>query len=252
MTLEEARARLDVLQKKRSAYDHALGLISYDGVTTAPKGTAMNRAQTMGVLSEELDDRLDDPSAEPLDLDALFGKGARVEADIGCGKGAFACECARLFPGIGILAVETLQNVIVAGCERAAEERLDNIRFVCAGAQYLWRYLPKHSLSRIYLNFSCPFPKSGHESKRLTSPHFLNIFKELLAPDGEIWQKTDTRDFSLGQFEQAGFGLRGVTYDLHSSDREQTDPRAFIITEYERRFIAQGIPINRVEAYLKQ
>ena len=54
MTLEEARARLDALQKKRSAYDHALALISYDGVTTAPKGTAVNRAQTMGVLSEEL------------------------------------------------------------------------------------------------------------------------------------------------------------------------------------------------------
>ena len=54
MTLEEARARLDALQKKRSAYDHALALISYDGVTTAPKGTAVNRAQTMGILSEEL------------------------------------------------------------------------------------------------------------------------------------------------------------------------------------------------------
>ena len=54
MTLEEARAGLDALQKKRSAYDHALGLISYDGLTTAPKGTAANRAQSMGVLSEEL------------------------------------------------------------------------------------------------------------------------------------------------------------------------------------------------------
>ena len=54
MTLEEARVRLDALQKKRSAYDHALALISYDGVTTAPKGTAANRAQSMGVLSEEL------------------------------------------------------------------------------------------------------------------------------------------------------------------------------------------------------
>ena len=54
MTLEEARARLDALQKKLAAYGHALGLLNYDGDTTAPKGTAANRAQSMSVLSEEL------------------------------------------------------------------------------------------------------------------------------------------------------------------------------------------------------
>ena len=54
MTLDEARAALDALQKKISAYDHALSLMSYDGMTGAPKATAQNRAQSMGVLSEEL------------------------------------------------------------------------------------------------------------------------------------------------------------------------------------------------------
>ena len=54
MTLEEARNNLKTLQEKMSAYDHALGLLYYDGVTGAPKGTAANRGQTMGVLSEEL------------------------------------------------------------------------------------------------------------------------------------------------------------------------------------------------------
>ncbi len=54
MTLTEARGKLDALQKKISAYDHALSLMSYDGDTTAPKGTAANRAQSMAVLSEEL------------------------------------------------------------------------------------------------------------------------------------------------------------------------------------------------------
>ena len=54
MTLTEARERLEALQKKLSAYSHAMGLLSYDGVTAAPKGTAANRGQTLGVLSEEL------------------------------------------------------------------------------------------------------------------------------------------------------------------------------------------------------
>lgn len=52
MELEQAKRQLTDLQAKLSAYDHAMGLISYDGETTAPKGTADNRAQTLGILSE--------------------------------------------------------------------------------------------------------------------------------------------------------------------------------------------------------
>ena len=53
MTVTEALKKLDYLQNKMSAYFHAQALISYDGMTTAPKGTAGNRAQTLSVLSEE-------------------------------------------------------------------------------------------------------------------------------------------------------------------------------------------------------
>lgn len=52
MELENARKELMMLQEKMSAYDHAMSLLSYDGDTTAPKGTADNRAHSMGILSE--------------------------------------------------------------------------------------------------------------------------------------------------------------------------------------------------------
>ena len=52
MDLASAREQLITLQEQMSAYDHAMGLISYDGETTAPKGTADNRAHSMGILSE--------------------------------------------------------------------------------------------------------------------------------------------------------------------------------------------------------
>ncbi|MBR7072966.1 MAG: carboxypeptidase M32, partial [Eubacterium sp.] len=52
--LNDAKEKLYALQKKLAAYDHALGLITYDGVTTAPKETAENRAVSLSVLSEEL------------------------------------------------------------------------------------------------------------------------------------------------------------------------------------------------------
>ena len=54
MTIEEARSALMTLQEKIAAYGHAMGVISYDGSTTAPKGTASNRGRSLGVLSEEM------------------------------------------------------------------------------------------------------------------------------------------------------------------------------------------------------
>ena len=53
MELKDALTKLSALQAKMSAYGHAMALIFYDGATTAPKGTAQNRGQTLSVLSEE-------------------------------------------------------------------------------------------------------------------------------------------------------------------------------------------------------
>ena len=52
MNLEQAKQELMNFQEQMSAYDHAMSLISYDGETTAPEGTADNRAHAMGILSE--------------------------------------------------------------------------------------------------------------------------------------------------------------------------------------------------------
>ncbi len=54
MTIEEGLGRLDALQRKICAYNHATGLIYYDGATTAPKGTAANRGETLAILGEEI------------------------------------------------------------------------------------------------------------------------------------------------------------------------------------------------------
>lgn len=54
MNVNDAKDELMRLQRKMAAYDHAMGLIYYDGNTTAPKDTAENRAVSLSVLSEEM------------------------------------------------------------------------------------------------------------------------------------------------------------------------------------------------------
>ena len=184
-----------------------------------------------------------------IDTKALFGNDRPVELEIGCGKGQFVCELAQKHPERNYLAVERSANVLVTACERAMESGLGNVHFLCTNAEYLPRFISNGSISRIYLNFSCPFPKNSYANHRLTAPRFLSIYRELMADGAEIHQKTDNMHFfeySIEQFTACGFALKNVSLDLHRSDFADK-----IVTEYEHRFASQGLPIYRLEAYIK-
>ena len=184
--------------------------------------------------------------ANALDLQTLFGNDHPVELEIGCGKGQFAAELAKRHPERNILAVEVNPNVIVLACEKAKNAELQNLRFLKLGAEKLGVLLPEHSVTRIYLNFSCPFPKKRQAKRRLTHDSFLHIYEKILVPDGEIHQKTDNRilfESSLCAFSRCRFELTAVTLDLHENEPEDN-----IMTEYETRFVSLGQPIYALKA----
>ena len=184
-----------------------------------------------------------------LDFEKIFGNPNPVLLEIGCGKGQFACEYAKRHPEINILAVEKVENVIVQACEKAQSMELNNLYFLQGCAEYLPKYLPENSIEQIFLNFSCPFPKAKYSIHRLTHHNFLEIYKHILKPEGEIHQKTDNMhffEFSIQEFSQNGFALKNISLDLHNSDFEDN-----IVTEYEHRFSSMGMPIYRLEAYMK-
>ncbi len=185
---------------------------------------------------------------EYIDIEGKFQNNNPIYLEIGCGKGKFACEFAKAHPNINLLAVEKAGNVIVGACETAKEMGLSNVFFLKCSAEYLEKYLKEKSVERIFLNFSCPFPKSGYATHRLTHRRFLEIYKRLLKSGGEIHQKTDNMhffEFSLEQLSGSGFSLKNVSLDLHSSGFEGN-----IMTEYEEKFVSQGKPIYRLEAFL--
>ncbi len=183
-----------------------------------------------------------------LDYNELFGNNNPVHLEIGCGKGGFICEAAKQNPNINFIAVEKTANVIVSACEKAKKEGISNLIFIKCSAEYLPSYIKNQSIERIYLNFSCPFPKKKYANHRLTAKPFLEIYKKLLAKGAEIHQKTDNQglfEFSIEQFSNSGFKLKNISLDLHNSNFEGN-----IVTEYEAKFVALGQPIYRLEAYL--
>ncbi len=198
---------------------------------------------------ESFDFRTDSEKSNYFDIDKIFGRSAPLVMEVGCGKGQFICEYAKQNPDKNIIAIECVATVLVEACEKVKEEKIGNIRFLEMKAEYLPLFIKEKSICEIYLNFSTPFPKSRHESHRLTSKGFLDIYKKLLTDDGFIAQKTDSREFfeySLENFSQNGFILYDISLDLHSSNFEGN-----IVTEYEQKFVDMGLPIHRLVAKLK-
>lgn len=166
--------------------------------------------------------------------------------EIGCGKGRFITETARLNPDSAHLAVEQCENVAILAAESAKKAGIENLRFSMKNVALLDDIIKEGSVKRIYLNFSDPWPKKKRAKRRLTHPDFLKLYKKWLTPDGEIFFKTDNAplfEFSLNSFAGEGFLLSNITFDLHSSDFEGN-----VMTEYEERFVNEGKPIYRLEA----
>ncbi|MBO4468487.1 MAG: tRNA (guanosine(46)-N7)-methyltransferase TrmB, partial [Clostridia bacterium] len=135
----------------------------------------------------------------------------------------------------------------------ALAENVHNLVFIKTSAEYLEKYVSPGSVSGIFLNFSCPYPRKRYASHRLTSEYFLRIYKTVLKEGAEIHQKTDNMnffEFSIEEFSRCGFALKNVSLDVHKTDFEESDEN--IVTEYEQRFLSLGQPIYRLEAYIRK
>lgn len=175
-----------------------------------------------------------------------------LQLEIGCGKGDFVIGMAKKHPEWNFLAMERVPDVILCAmekCNTAFEGKTpDNIRFCIANANTLSEYFAPGEIDGIYLNFSDPWPKSGHEKRRLTYGSFLAQYRTVMHPGSPVTMKTDNRglfDYSLLSFEANGWRCEDVTYDLHNSIWNADN----VVTEYERNFSGKGFSINRVVAY---
>lgn len=180
----------------------------------------------------------------------VFGNSNPIYIEIGMGKGDFIIENAKRYPDINFIGIEKFPSVMVGAIKKLDQEgSLPNLRFMKEDALFLNEVFEDHEISRIYLNFSDPWPKKKHAKRRLTSETFLPVYKRLLKQTGELILKTDNRslfEYSLVSFQQFGLDFHDVCLDLHHSVGYEDN----IQTEYERKFSPFG-PIYRIVTTFK-
>ena len=178
-----------------------------------------------------------------------FGNENPVHIEIGMGKGRFLMTLAERNPNINYVGIERYSSVLLRALQKMEEKPLSNILFLRMDAETVTEIFEEGEVSRIYLNFSDPWPKDRHAKRRLTSRTFLARYDKILEPAGRLEFKTDNRDlfdFSVEELAAAGWMAESISYDLHNDPVLVKDN---IMTEYEERFSSMGNPICKYSIY---
>ena len=179
-----------------------------------------------------------------------------VHLELGCGKGYSIAGLAPAHPELNYIGVD-LKDVVLAPAKRIVEAAFDgrpvaNVALTGHDIERLREIMDERDrVERIYINFCNPWPKPRHWKRRLTYPTRLDDYRLLLPDNGEIWFKTDDdplfRD-TLRYFEAAGYEVYWMTQDLHA---DPIDDEITVMTEHERMFSEQGIPIKAAKARVR-
>jgi len=195
---------------------------------------------------EELVDLARRVQFEPADYFAraqmsdLFARAAPFEVDIGSGEGTFILTMAERHPERNFLGIERLLGRIRKTCRAAARRNLPNVRMLRLEIAYALRYvLPLESVSRAHVLFPDPWPKRYPQTRRLIQDGFMEALHGILAPGGELRIKTDDEPYFLWM-EKVLARAKGYERLDWPDDLDE-----YPTTDFEARFVAQGLPIYR-------
>ncbi|MGX8702232.1 tRNA (guanosine(46)-N7)-methyltransferase TrmB [Caproiciproducens sp.] len=183
----------------------------------------------------------------------FFRRRQPIHLELGCGKGLFLAGLAPQNPRINYMGIDLKDAVLgpaKRNIEQAFRERNAQPDNVVLMAQDIERILTvmnaEDTVERIYINFCNPWPKAKHHKRRLTYPRQLENYKQILQKGGEIHFKTDDDalfDDSLVYFEESGFTILSMTYDLHGGGQLGN-----ALTEHEKMFMEKGVKIKALAA----
>lgn len=176
-----------------------------------------------------------------------FEKEQPLHLEVGMGKGQFIIGMAMAHPEVNFIGLEIQRTVAAIALKKALEKELPNLQLICGDGGDLENYFEPGEISKMYLNFSDPWPKKRHAKRRLTYKTFLATYKNILQEHGAVELKTDNMglfEFSLESMNNFGMHFDGVWLDLHNSEENEHN----VETEYEQKFAAKGQPIYKLTA----
>lgn len=178
-----------------------------------------------------------------------FGNDHPIVLELGCGKGEYTVEMAKLFPDINFIGIDIKGARIWYGADTVRELEMKNVRFLRSKVDFLTELFDENEVSEIWLTFSDP--QKEKPRKRLTSKMFMDRYQKVLKPGGIVHLKTDSDilyDFTMEEIEAHSYHCLQHTKHVYGEfiKNQPLDFQAVlnIKTNYEQIFSEKGFDIK--------
>ena len=172
-----------------------------------------------------------------------------IVLELGCGKGEYTVELAKLYPDTNFIGVDIKGARMWTGATQALHEGLKNVAFLRTNIEIIERFFSEDEVQEIWLTFSDPQMKNPR--KRLTSTYFMERYRKFLVDGGIIHLKTDSNflfTYTTYMVEHNHLPIEYRTEDLYGNHNSQfsilNSQLLSIQTYYESMWIARGLNIK--------
>ena len=145
-----------------------------------------------------------------------------IVLELGCGKGEYTVELAKLYPDRNFIGVDIKGARMWTGATQALNEGLKNVAFLRTNIEIIERFFAEDEVQEIWLTFSDPQMKNPR--KRLTSTYFMERYRHFLIDGGIIHLKTDSNflfTYTSYMVEHNHLPLEFKTEDLYGNSRSE-------------------------------
>ncbi len=175
--------------------------------------------------------------------------------EIGCGRGEYTVALGRKYPEQNFIGIDIKGDRMWTGAKAALEEGLHNVAFLRIQAQHINAFFGPDEVQGIWLTFPDPQARESRKNKRLSSPEFLQSYKQMLSEDSPIHLKTDNArlyHYTLQVIHEGKHNLHFATDDLYRESTVEEEIVKRVQTRYEKMFLDRDMPIHYVKWSLQK
>lgn len=178
-----------------------------------------------------------------IDVAALFDDQREIRLEIGFGAGEHLACLAAQSPEIGFIGCEPFINGVANLLKEMEEQHINNIRIHADDARLLIEKLPPEIISKIYILFPDPWPKSKHHKRRIISKPMLAMLSRIQPSGGLLQLATDHENYGTWMLEHI---LASSDYEWLAKSQADwtTPPDDWVPTRYQQKTMKEGrIPL---------
>ena len=172
-----------------------------------------------------------------------------ITLELACGRGEYTVGLAQHSNASNFIGIDIKGDRIWKGSSHADTLGLEHVAFLRTKIHDLLNFFAPGEVSEIWLTFPDPRPRDRDIKRRLTNPRFLDMYKEVLEPEG--WFRFKTDNTGLFEYTLEVLAERNDIRDLEFTKDLYNSPlnaeHFGIRTKYEKMFSEAGEKIK----YLK-